>query len=82
MEAKWIPYEHDECPECGGSIEILTSCPQDERPEGVPDEAKPPWMYDGDEWRCEDGHTGTVSCDSETLASLGIASLDTRRIKG
>lgn len=73
MNPRWLKYPHAECPECGGSVEILTSCPQNVRPEDVPDDCRAPWVYDSDQWRCDDGHRGEVSCDSESPISLGYA---------
>lgn len=68
-----LDYPHDECPECGSSVQIRTSCPQELAPEDVREGAQPLWVYDGDAWICEDGHAGHVDCDSENLVSLGDA---------
>lgn len=68
----WIDWPHDDCPECGGGVEILTDVPQDQGPEGagVDDDTAPPWVCSGDKWRCEDGHEGSVYCDSESPVKL------------
>jgi hypothetical protein len=75
-EKRWIDWPHDECPECGDDIQILTDCPQ--TPQGV-DAASldgeppydPPYCWSGDTWRClGDGHVGTVYTDGETPVQI------------
>lgn len=69
----WLDYPHDQCPVCGGGVKILTSCPQDN---SIADEFNgdtkifAPFAFCGDKWRCEDGHEGSIYCDSETPIQL------------
>jgi hypothetical protein len=61
-------------------VEILTNCPQE--PGAFADDqivGEPPYCWCGDRWRCEDGHVGSVYCDSETPIQLewgGLATAD------
>ena len=71
---QWLDYPHEECPVCGGSVQILTACPQDKFPRDAEDDsiAEPPrpWAWCGDVWRCGEGHQGEIYCDSETPIQL------------
>lgn len=58
---QWIDWPHDECPECGSDIQILTDAEQEP---GVP------VVWSGDTWRCDEGHVGGVYCDSETPVQI------------
>lgn len=50
----------DQCPICGGDVTVETAHPQDDGPAA----------YDGDRWRCEDGHKGAVYVDEDGIAEL------------
>lgn len=49
-----------QCPICGGDVTVATTHPQDDAPTA----------YDGDRWRCEDGHEGTVHVDEDAVVEL------------
>ncbi len=58
-QPKWVLYDFDECPICGGDAEILTLSNDTSE------------YYDGDKVRCcECGHTGQFDCDRETDGSI------------
>lgn len=51
----WKPWPED-CPECGGSVEVFSEDP------------RPDWAYDGDPVRCCDPECcakGFISCSAE-----------------
>lgn len=52
MEKKWKLFEAQDCPICGGAIEVLSEIPAD-----VPE------FYDGEDARCFD-QCGFISCVS------------------
>ena len=66
---QWLDYPHDECPVCGGSVQILTACPQEDTSD-IGEGQQPPYSYCGDKWRCHYRHEGSIYCDSETPIQL------------
>lgn len=63
-----IHWTTEQCPECGEEVYVETTCGQNG--------PRAPYAYDGDIWRCEDGHTGKVYVDDsaeEPTAHLGDA---------
>lgn len=66
---QWLDYPHDECPMCGFPVQILTACSQQDTGD-IGEGQMPPYAYCGDTWKCEEGHEGTIYCDSETLIQL------------
>lgn len=62
----WIDWPHEECEICGGAVRVETACPQDPAALEAEGSCEPPFCYDGDKCRCEDGHTGAAVTDGET----------------
>lgn len=72
MNKQWLDYPHEECPECGSSVQIETDCPQDASQFSDEPIGSPPFAYSGDRWRCSEGHEGSIYCDSETTIQLEV----------
>lgn len=63
MGKKWKIFIGGDCPNCGGTVHVLTDCVEEK------DSEFEQWFRDGDIAECYDdcGWKGGVSCDGENV---------------